>query len=170
MEITRTSGSFCSTAARKDRQESERGMSMPTPTAEKATLLARICSGGSTTKQVYKRKAKKARPRLPWVGRCPFVTTARLPRDILPSSGQRRAAGGRPQADEAPLTVTPSQVTAPVQLEALAVAVRGTDGQPVARLEVGSAGGAAPRQGLRLVHFLALPAALGRRGRTHLSR
>lgn len=66
--------------------------------------------------------------------------------------------------------VTPSQVTAPVQLEALAVAVRGTDGQPVARLEVRSTGGAAPRQGLRLVHFLALPAALGRRGRTHLCR
>lgn len=98
------------------------------------------------------------------------MTTARLPRDFLPSSRHRRAAGGRPQADAVPLTVTPSQVTAPVQLEALAVAVRSTDGQPVARLEVGSAGGTAPRQGLRLVHFLALPAALGRRGRTHVSR
>lgn len=146
-------------------------MSVPTHTAEKATPLARLRLGGSTTsKQVYKRKAQKARPRLPWVGRSPFVTTARLPRDFLPSSGQRRAAGGRSQADAAPLTVTPSQVTAPVQLEALAVAVRGTDGQPVARLEVRSTRGAAPRQGLRLVHFLALPAALGRRGRTHLSR
>lgn len=99
------------------------------------------------------------------------MTAARLPRDFLLSSRQRRrAAGGRPQADAVPLTVTPSQVTAPVQLEALAVAVRGTNGQPVARLEVGSAGGAAPSQGLRLVHFLALPAALGRRGSTHLSR
>ena len=60
-------------------------------------------------------------------------------------------------------------MTAPVQLEALAVAVRGTDGEPVAWLEVGSAGGATPRQGLSLVHFLALPTALGRRrrGRTH---
>lgn len=98
------------------------------------------------------------------------MTAARLPRDFLPSSRHRRAAGGRPQADAVPLTVTPSQVTAPVQLEALAVAVRGTDGQPVARLEVGSAGGAVPCQGLCLVHFLALPAALGRRGRTHVSR
>lgn len=59
-------------------------------------------------------------------------------------------------------------MTAPVQLEALAMAVRGTDGEPIARLEVGSAGSAAPRQGLSLVHFLALPTPLGRRGRrTH---
>ena len=60
-------------------------------------------------------------------------------------------------------------MTAPVQLEALAVAVCGTDGEPVAWLEVGSAGSATPRQGLSLVHFLALPTALGhrRRGRTH---
>lgn len=42
------------------------------------------------------------------------------------------------------------------------MAVRGTDGEPVARLEVGSAGSATPRQGLSLVHFLALPTPLGR--------
>lgn len=52
-----------------------------------------------------------------------------------------------------------------MQLEALAVAVCGTDGKPVARLEVGSAGSATPRQGLSLVHFLALPTPLGRRRR-----
>lgn len=52
-----------------------------------------------------------------------------------------------------------------MQLEALAMAVRGTNGEPVARLEVGSAGSATPRQGLSLVHFLALPTPLSRRRR-----
>lgn len=45
------------------------------------------------------------------------------------------------------------------------MAVRGTDGKTVARLEVGSAGSATPREGLSLVHFLALPTPLGRRRR-----
>lgn len=51
--------------------------------------------------------------------------------------------------------MTPAQVAAPVQLEALPVAVRGADGEPVARQEVGSPR-AAPRQRLRLVQLSAL--------------
>lgn len=46
-------------------------------------------------------------------------------------------------------------MAAPVQLEALPVAVRGADGESVARQEVGSPR-AAPRQRLRLVQLSAL--------------
>lgn len=56
------------------------------------------------------------------------------------------------------LTMTPSQVTAPVQLEALSVTVRGAYGQPVAGKKVRSAG-AAPSQSLRFVQLLALRSA-----------
>lgn len=52
-----------------------------------------------------------------------------------------------------------------MQLEALPVAVRGADGEPVARQEVGSPR-AAPRQRLRLVQLLALRSS--RRG--HIAR
>lgn len=99
--------------------------------------------------------------------------TRRPPGRTVPATNPDGPAGAlgtaKRRGDVARLTVTPSEVTAPVQPEALAVAVRGTDGEPVARLEVGSAGSATPRQGLSLVHFLALPTALGRRrrGRTH---
>lgn len=51
--------------------------------------------------------------------------------------------------------MAPAQVAAPVQLEALPVAVRGADGESVARQEVGSPR-AAPRQRLRLVQLPAL--------------
>lgn len=53
------------------------------------------------------------------------------------------------------LTVTPAQVAAPVQLEALPVAVGGADGEPVAGQEVRSPR-AALGQSLRLVQLLAL--------------
>lgn len=52
-------------------------------------------------------------------------------------------------------TVTPSQVTTPVPLEALAVAVGRTDGRAIARLEVWSPR-TAPSQGLGFVHLLLL--------------
>lgn len=53
------------------------------------------------------------------------------------------------------LTVAPSQVAAPVQAEAAAVAVRGAEREPVAGLEVGSARAAAGER-LSLVQLLAL--------------
>lgn len=58
-------------------------------------------------------------------------------------------------ARSAALTVAPAQVAAPVQLEALSVAVRGADRQPVARQKVWSAG-AVLGQRLRLVQLIAL--------------
>lgn len=61
-------------------------------------------------------------------------------------------------------TVAPAQVAAPVQAEALSVAVRGTHGEPVAGLEVRPPGAAAG-QSLRLVHFLTLGRLQGGRGR-----
>lgn len=54
-------------------------------------------------------------------------------------------------------------MAAPVQLEALAVAVRGADGEPVTRQEVRSPR-AAPGQSLRLVQLLALRTLLSPRG------
>lgn len=53
------------------------------------------------------------------------------------------------------LTVTPAQVAAPVQLEALPVAVRSADGESITRQEVWSPG-AALGQSLRLVQLLTL--------------
>lgn len=71
---------------------------------------------------------------------------------------------------EAQLTVTPSQVAAPVQLEALPVAVRRADGESVARQEVRSAR-AALGQSLRLVQLLALRTLLcSRSGHGNISR
>lgn len=67
------------------------------------------------------------------------------------------------------LTVTPAQVAAPVQLEALPVAVRRADGESVARQEVWSAR-AALGQSLRLVQLLALRTLLcSRRGHVNIS-
>lgn len=61
------------------------------------------------------------------------------------------------------LTVTPAQVAAPVQLEALPVAVGSADGEPITRQEVWS-----PRtalgQSLRLVQLLTLRTLLCSRG------
>lgn len=59
---------------------------------------------------------------------------------------------------ESLLTMTPSQMTAPVQLEALSVAVRGAYGQPVAGKKVRSAC-AALGQSLRFIQLLAFMSA-----------
>lgn len=68
------------------------------------------------------------------------------------------------------LTVTPAQVTAPVQLEALPVAVRRADGESVARQEVWSPR-AALGQSLRLVQLLTLRTLLcSRSGHANISR
>lgn len=61
------------------------------------------------------------------------------------------------------LAVTPAQVAAPVQLEALPVAVRRADGEPVARQEVWSPR-AALGQSLRLVQLLTLRTLMCSRG------
>ena len=61
------------------------------------------------------------------------------------------------------LTVTPAQVAAPVQLEALPVAVRRADGESIARQEVWSPR-AALGQSLRLVQLLTLRTLMCSRG------
>lgn len=72
--------------------------------------------------------------------------------------------------EESQLTVTPSQVAAPVQLEALPVAVRRADGESVARQEVRSPR-AALGQSLRLVQLLTLRTLLcSRSGHGNISR
>lgn len=68
------------------------------------------------------------------------------------------------------LTVTPAQVAAPVQLEALPVAVRSADGESITRQEVWSPR-AAPGQSLRLVQLLTLWTLLfSRGGHANISR
>lgn len=72
--------------------------------------------------------------------------------------------------EESQLTVTPSQVAAPVQLETLPVAVRRADGESVARQEVRSPR-AALGQSLRLVQLLTLRTLLcSRSGHGNISR
>lgn len=97
--------------------------------------------------------------------------SARGPRDRTGRDGTgrrppRSAEPLRPSGPPGPrarsLTVAPSQVAAPVQAEAAAVAVRGAEREPVARLEVGSARAAAGQR-LSLVQLLAL----GRRRPAH---
>lgn len=61
------------------------------------------------------------------------------------------------------LTVTPAQVTAPVQLEALPVTVRGAYGESITRQEIWSPS-AALGQSLRLVQLLALRTLMCSRG------
>lgn len=68
------------------------------------------------------------------------------------------------------LTVTPAQVAAPVQLEALPVAVRRADGESITRQEVWSPR-AALGQSLRLVQLLTLWTLLvSRGGHANISR
>lgn len=59
--------------------------------------------------------------------------------------------------------MTPAQVAAPVQLEALPVAVRSADGESITGQEVWSPC-AALGQSLRLVQLLTLSALMGSRG------
>lgn len=77
---------------------------------------------------------------------------------------------GSTEAASRKLTVTPAQMAAPVQLEALPVAVRSAVGESVARQEIWSPR-AALGQSLRLIQLLTLRTLLcSRGGHANISR
>lgn len=131
-----------------------------------AEAAARAASGSPPAP----RTAAGAEPAAPAARLPPLRPAALSPRhpgrDGTGRRPPRTAEPLRPSGPPGPrarsLTVAPSQVAAPVQAEAAAVAVRGAEREPVARLEVGSARAAAGQR-LSLVQLLAL----GRRRPAH---
>lgn len=86
-----------------------------------------------------------------------------MPLTRIPVHSPNLTLKPRGRKENRKLTVTPAQVAAPVQLEALPVAVRRADGEPVTRQEVWSPR-AALSQSLRLVQLLTLRTLVRSRG------